>query len=210
MHAICGNCLTSVSRWFVAPPPYWGLRKYSGLTDLVWGDKDCEHQWDTSDRWLHRGSTKSPIEAGRGRMTEARTTDNFCSLCGAWRGSYGLEPTPEMYIEHTIEILREIRRVLRKDGVVFWNIGDSYAAGKGTCFNPGGGKGSFSTHGDRKDAGIYPLDRGNVSMLRAWSSQTQRPLPHSFPCSHSRPRRWLVGKVGNNLVKAQSYAGERY
>ncbi|MBA7678906.1 hypothetical protein ES703_87185 [subsurface metagenome] len=34
-----------------------------------------------------------------------------------------------MYIEHTIEILREIRRVLRKDGVVFWNIGDSYWGG---------------------------------------------------------------------------------
>lgn len=36
-----------------------------------------------------------------------------------------------MYIEHTIEILREIRRVLRKDGVVFWNVGDSYWGGKG-------------------------------------------------------------------------------
>lgn len=46
---------------------------------------------------------------------------------GDWVGAYGLEPTPEMYVEHTIEILREIRRVLRKDGVCFWNIGDSYA-----------------------------------------------------------------------------------
>lgn len=53
-----------------------------------------------------------------------------------WRGAFGLEPTPEMYVEHTIEILREIRRVLRKDGVVFWNIGDSYAGynmGHGTA-----------------------------------------------------------------------------
>jgi len=32
------------------------------------------------------------------------------------------------YVCHTIEILREVRRVLRKDGVVFWNIGDSYFA----------------------------------------------------------------------------------
>ncbi len=40
--------------------------------------------------------------------------------------SYGLEPTPELYVSHSIEILREIKRVLRKDGVVFWNIGDSY------------------------------------------------------------------------------------
>ena len=108
----------------VTSPPYWGLRKYSGEQELIWGGDET------------------------------------------WKGAYGLEPTPEMYIEHTIEILREIRRVLRKDGVVFWNIGDSYASGKGTCFNPGGGKGSFSGHGDRKDAGAYPLDRGNVGKLR--------------------------------------------
>lgn len=44
----------------------------------------------------------------------------------AWRGAYGLEPTIEMYVAHTVEILREIRRVLRPDGVCFWNIGDSY------------------------------------------------------------------------------------
>lgn len=41
---------------------------------------------------------------------------------------YGLEPTIELYITHTVEILRELWRVLRSDGVLFWNIGDSYAA----------------------------------------------------------------------------------
>jgi len=52
-----------------------------------------------------------------------------------WGCSFGLEPTPELYVAHTVEILREIRRVLRKDGVVFWNLGDSYwgsAQGYGT------------------------------------------------------------------------------
>ena len=53
---------------------------------------------------------------------------NFCQLCGAWRGAFGLEPTIEMYVAHTVEILRECRRVLRPDGVLFWNIGDSYAS----------------------------------------------------------------------------------
>jgi len=41
--------------------------------------------------------------------------DDLCSSC---------------YVCHTVLILREIRRVLRKDGVVFWNIGDSYVSGK--------------------------------------------------------------------------------
>ncbi|MFC1924264.1 DNA-methyltransferase [Chloroflexota bacterium] len=43
-----------------------------------------------------------------------------------WGCAFGLEPTPEMYVEHTVEFLRAIRRVLRNDGVVFWNVGDSY------------------------------------------------------------------------------------
>ena len=32
----------------VTSPPYWGLRKYAGLPDLIWGgEKDCEHKWGT-------------------------------------------------------------------------------------------------------------------------------------------------------------------
>jgi len=113
----------------VTSPPYWGLRKYYGEQELIWGgDKKCEHEWMPKDRMLHSGTNAGKVQLGdRGAFhNNASTTDNTCSLCGAWKGAYGLEPTPEMYIEHTIEILREIRRVLRKDGVVFWNIGDSY------------------------------------------------------------------------------------
>lgn len=87
--------------------------------------------------------------------------------CGAWRGGFGLEPSIEMYIAHTVEILRELRRVLRADGVVFWNIGDSYASGKGTCYNPGGGKTSLDGHEVLKDQQAYPLNRGNKSELTA-------------------------------------------
>ena len=29
----------------ITSPPYWGLRKYSGLPDLIWGNQDCEHKW---------------------------------------------------------------------------------------------------------------------------------------------------------------------
>ncbi len=41
---------------------------------------------------------------------------------------YGLEPTIELYLSHTVEICREIRRVLRDDGTLWWNIGDSYSS----------------------------------------------------------------------------------
>lgn len=47
-------------------------------------------------------------------------------------GQIGLEETPEEYIERLVEIFREVRRVLRDDGTIWLNIGDSYAgSGKG-------------------------------------------------------------------------------
>src|SRR5271169_3683061 len=41
--------------------------------------------------------------------------------------AFGQERTIQLYVDHTIEVLREVKRVLRPDGVVFWNVGDSYS-----------------------------------------------------------------------------------
>lgn len=47
-------------------------------------------------------------------------------------GQIGLEETPEEYIQKLVEIFREVRRVLKKDGTLWVNIADSYAgSGKG-------------------------------------------------------------------------------
>lgn len=43
----------------------------------------------------------------------------------------GLEKTPEEYVGRLVEIFAEVRRVLRKDGTVWLNLGDSYAGGAG-------------------------------------------------------------------------------
>lgn len=42
----------------------------------------------------------------------------------------GLEPTPEEYVARLVAVFREVRRVLRPDGTLWLNIGDSYAGGK--------------------------------------------------------------------------------
>lgn len=53
-------------------------------------------------------------------------------------GQIGLEPTPEAYAAKMVEVFREVRRVLREDGVCFLNLGDSYAgSGKGPAGNIG-------------------------------------------------------------------------
>jgi len=137
----CGDCrrMTELAdesvQCVVTSPPYWGLRKYEGNQDLIWGgDKDCEHEWaiEIVKRGHHAGETnpgKEYYTKDTGQWSNSQGC--FCLKCGAWKGAFGLEPTPEMYVQHTVEILREIRRVLRKDGVVFWNIGDSYAGSGG-------------------------------------------------------------------------------
>jgi DNA modification methylase len=47
-----------------------------------------------------------------------------------WVGCFGLEPEPEMYVQHSVLIFREVRRVLRNDGCLWINLGDSYAGNR--------------------------------------------------------------------------------
>jgi len=44
-------------------------------------------------------------------------------------GQIGLEPTPEAYVEKMVAVFREVRRVLREDGTLWLNLGDSYSSG---------------------------------------------------------------------------------
>ena len=50
-------------------------------------------------------------------------------------GQVGLEQTPDEYVAKMVEVFREVRRVLRDDGTLWVNLGDSYMATK-NCVNP--------------------------------------------------------------------------
>lgn len=113
-------------------PPYWGLRKYAGDQDLIWdGDPSCVHEWgeavETGDNRFRGENALVALNKNEEAWAGGKMLSRFCRKCGAWRGAFGHEPLPEMYVDHTVQILREIRRVLRPDGVVFWNIGETYA-----------------------------------------------------------------------------------
>jgi len=45
-----------------------------------------------------------------------------------WYGQLGSESTLDLYIEHMLQIMAELKRVLKKTGVIFWNHGDSYGS----------------------------------------------------------------------------------
>lgn len=134
----------------IAPVTYWGLRDY-GVAPAVWGgEPSCEHEWasqikkaggayavGSKKRWQHSAEDFTRDDRFMDGHPEI-PAGAFCS-CGAWRGVLGLEPTPQLYVEHVLEVFREIWRVLRKDGVVFLNLGDSYATGAGKASSAGGG-----------------------------------------------------------------------
>lgn len=44
-------------------------------------------------------------------------------------GQIGLEQTPDEYVARMVDVFREVRRVLRDDGTLWCNLGDSYAQG---------------------------------------------------------------------------------
>ncbi len=67
-------------------------------------------------------------------------------------GQIGLESTPEAYVARMVEVFREVRRVLRDDGTLWVNLGDSYfGTGRGpthpTGFHGGDNGTSFPTKG---------------------------------------------------------------
>jgi DNA modification methylase len=71
-------------------------------------------------------------------------------------GQLGLESTPQEYVDGMVSVFREVKRVLRDDGTLWLNIGDSYAAGRGGTEMPAetlaggvGGKGDETAHRGR-------------------------------------------------------------
>jgi DNA modification methylase len=55
-------------------------------------------------------------------------------------GQIGLEPTVGEYVEKMVAVFREVRRVLRDDGTLWLNLGDSYTSGGNTTRDPGKSK----------------------------------------------------------------------
>lgn len=122
----------------VTSPPYWGQRLYLFGTENPCDPKKGQH---------HKWRIEEPYQ--------------ICENCGGMAPTLGLEKTYQEHIEKLVIGFREMRRILRDDGVMFVNYGDKYATMKGSCNNPGGN--SDSIEAKKRDAGALPLHRGNKS-----------------------------------------------
>jgi len=110
----------------VTSPPYFQLRDY-GTEHQIWGgDDNCTHEFESFEKTIHSGYTKSEIANRQNQITNLKATSAFCSKCNAWKGELGLEPTFQLYIEHLILVFKECKRVLKDEGTMWVNLGDSY------------------------------------------------------------------------------------
>ena len=161
-------------------PPYWGLRDY-GIEPVIWdGDKNCKHDFgEYNSKLLHEnrqnldGGTLGNPKYRENLHGFGNAKAGFCSKCGAWRGSLGLEPTFELYVKHLCNIFDRVKRVLRKDGTCWVNIGDSY-----------GGSGNASGHReDTRNLGYKTSEmgatKGNQKTTRQYA-KSLLDIPYRF------------------------------
>ncbi len=109
----------------VTSPPYWGLRDY-GTATWEGGDPACDHSHFLGGNG--ESSAKQVTSAG----TQKYQYRGICGKCSAKRidNQLGLEATPDEYVAKMVAVFREVKRVLRDDGTLWLNLGDSYAANR--------------------------------------------------------------------------------
>lgn len=172
----------------VTSPPYYGLRDY-GTAEWKGGDPNCDHVDD--DKVAERNRQKKSMIAVGEKIdgsTRTRVHDeaigkdwqyrDACKKCGAIRidSQIGLEPTPEAYVEKLVQVFREVWRVLKDDGTLWLNLGDSYWANRSGNGESGGeGKSSFSGRDHQTRAGgkshpvIKPKDLIGIPWMVAFA-----------------------------------------
>ena len=144
-------------------------------------------------------------------------------------GQLGLEKTPEEYVSKMVEIFREVRRVLRDDGTLWLNLGDSYAGNCSQASN--NGRAGFGNPRERlvnrKGEGLKPKDLVGIPWMVAFALRADgwylrqdiiwhkpNPLPESVKdrCTKSHEYIFLLAKSAqyyydNEAIKEKAVSG---
>lgn len=134
-------------------------------------------------------------------------------------GQLGLEPTPEEYVAKMVEVFREVRRVLRDDGTLWLNLGDSYA-NDAKWGGKTGGKQSYLPDNDirgcgrgKRKTGLKPKDLVGIPWMVAFALRADgwylrsdiiwskpNPMPESVTDRPTKAHEYLF-----LLAKSQKY-----
>jgi len=144
---LCGDSLIELKKipdesidMVCTSPPYWNLRDY-GTAKWEGGREDCDHksakEKSRYDYAMQAGSRHAEI-AQTTKGTDAPKWKDICPTCGAKKidNQIGLEKTPDEYVAKLVAIFREVRRVLKKDGILWLVLGDSYNGSGKAGSNP--------------------------------------------------------------------------
>ena len=113
-------------------PPFYGLRDY-GTGSWEGGDESCDHRAPAKGgpNPIRTTTLREGPASGGGELYRDRGEDGYrdvCGKCGARRvdQQIGLEATPDEWVARLVSVFQEVRRVLRRDGTLWVEIGDSY------------------------------------------------------------------------------------
>lgn len=111
----------------VTSPPYFGLRDY-GTARWEGGDPTCDHRSPSMRDGRNESRPMLPGSSASNAPQLRLAANSPCGVCGAKRvdRQIGLEPTPDEFIDSMVGVFREVYRVLRADGTLWLNLGDSY------------------------------------------------------------------------------------
>lgn len=167
----------------VSSPPYYSLRSYN-TKPVIWGTACCDHVhvWGEEsvrskggtggNKGLDNPENSGVLEAldDAQNLHLGQFCEHSCQVgrCAQWLGSLGLEPTMELYLDHLVECFAEAWRVLRDDGILWLNLGSSYAGSHGNGYQQtmhkvnytSGETGNFDLGRNikREDEGFKPKD----------------------------------------------------
>ena len=138
----------------------------------------------------------------------------------------GLEETPEEYVENMVNVFREVKRVLKDDGTLWLNLGDSYNTTQAGNKTWGDGVGSNKQYAKgiipkkrNKTLGLKPKDLVGIPWRVAFALQQDgwylrqdiiwhkpNPMPESVTdrCTKSHEYIFLMSKSANYYYDAES------
>lgn len=189
-HIYQGNCLDVLKTFpndcidcVVTSPPYYGLRSYQTTPQIWGGNTECNHEWGNKNIKKQSGGMHGNVGNNCDDRIHFTSESSTCSICGAWCGELGQEPTFHLFIDHLVEIFMECARVMKKEGSLWINIADSYG---------GSGNGTHDNTNNQNDKQLY-LKQNKVNIKSGIKGYNKSLL--------GIPERLCIALTDNGLIR---------